>query len=149
MDKSLILRANEIASSSPDRISGHDALLKAVQDRYGDDAAALRLALAEQLTKGMKELARSTHVLPEQDGLFDAPSVIAINTEEGPLFVPREMASVTEVRQWAVEGLRMHTVQRKRFERAVQEVDDIARASDKDLWVEAREEFRGIAAGES
>jgi hypothetical protein len=115
MDRSIIARASELVARGDKPVPASEALKQALDERcHGDYGLALELLVVEGRSR-LKDARQRTYALPEQPTLFDLPSVIAITTPLGDLFIPSDMATAGQVEQWAREGQQHHGSQHKRF----------------------------------
>lgn len=136
IDRSIQLRAQEIANTSSEPITTVAAVKQALRERFGDDIDALYDAAATSAVGALRSLKGSTHHLPPQDGLFDIPQVIVVSTEDGDLVVPKAQASTGHVRQWQREGQQHHSVQLTRFKRFGKDLQAVEDHDDEIPWSE-------------
>lgn len=118
-DTSLTMRAQEIILAADRPVNSTDALVQALRERSLSYDELLKMIASQLSTKSLRN---STYNIPEQDGLFAAPSVIAISTADGDLFIKGEIATNDQMAQWADEGLQHHSTQRLRFKRAKKDI---------------------------
>lgn len=142
-DKTLTLRAQEIITRSDDPINITDALAQALRERGLSYEELLHLAVSNISTRSLR---KSTYELPEQDGLFDVPSIICIGTPDGDLFLPRSGATVAQVAQWADEAQAHHATQNHRFKKFKKQLSRMADLDKNMLWIQARAQ---LEAGEN
>jgi hypothetical protein len=140
VDQSLRLRAQEIITSSPDGMTTRQGMKRALAERFKDDPAGLLEFAAAAGCVGMKDLRKRTYDLPEpgEGVLFDLPQIIGVSTPEGDLLVPREKATLGQVRQWTREGSQHHATQKLRFRRFAEELEPLKEESDELAWWAAR-----------
>lgn len=136
---SLQLRAQEIINASPEGMSIREALKQALLERYGHDPEALAEAAAAFGASSLSGLRKRTYELPDDQGaLFQVPNIIGIRTDDGDLLIPRQNASLGQVRQWQKEGQQHHATQLLRFKRAGTELDALKEEPAELPWWSAR-----------
>lgn len=136
---SLRLRAQEIINVSPNGMTVREALKQAAIERYGNNVDALADAFATAASSGMTDLRKRTYELPDEDGaLFEIPAAIGIRTERGDLLIPRDRASLDNVRQWQKEGQQHHSTQLLRFKRAGKQLEPLKEEDGALPWSNAR-----------
>lgn len=139
MDRSVIARASELAAAGTQPVPAVEALRQALKERCGGSYERAIDMLVNEGRSKLKDARQRTYTLPEQPTLFDLPSVIAITTPLGDLFVPSEMATAAQVEQWAREGQQHHGSQHKRFKAMASQL--------KDLGLDPSENYRQQIAG--
>lgn len=137
-DRSLQLRAQEIINAHPDGMTVRDAMKQAILERYADNPERMADAFATVAAGGMSQLRKRTYELPDDEGLFQIPSWIGIRTEDGDMLVQREAATLGQAAQWAREGLQHHSVQRVRFKRAADQLEQLKDEKRELPWWNAR-----------
>lgn len=145
LDRTLQLRVQEIINASPVPIAAHDALVKALLERF-TTLEEMAEATATISRSYLNVLAKATYNLPEtgEDALFDVPLVIAVRTpDKGLVLIPKDQALVGQVRQWAEEGLQHHGTQRLRFKRAVKDLKALSDLDPETPWADARQALGG------
>jgi len=135
----LVLRTQEIIAKS-EEISGRDAVKAALRERFAGNFDQL-LDFAATATNVLRKLKNSTYNLPADPTLFDVPQTIAVNTDEGPLFVTGDQRELGHVRSWAHDGLQHHSAQRYRFSRVVKDLKQLDDRPDELAWDEVRHEL--------
>lgn len=136
----LAIRAQEIILNS-EGISATQALKMALLERY-DDIDKLAEFAAGSFGSLARKLRNATYELPDEPTLFDIPAVIAVITDEGELFIPRDGANAGQVREWARDGQRFHANQRLKFERIRKQLSAVEDIPDETPWIEARAAIR-------
>lgn len=143
-DQAARLRAAEIVAAGNRRITLREAYEMVYEERYNGDFKAILRELAQQAAGSSTALARSTYVLPddenEQLALLEIPAVIAVPTPDGPLFVPHDEATVSDVELWLDEGDRYHSTQKYRFRKGRKELKELIHDDDDrhQLWKQLR-----------
>ena len=140
-DRSIQLRAQEIALESATPITDVEAVEAALRERYGSDIEALYKAAARVGASALKGLKRAGWDIPEGDGqiaLFDTPPVIVVSTPQGDLAVPKAQQTTDHARQWTKEGLQYHSAQTTRFKRATKDLEVIDDCDGSIPWPENR-----------
>lgn len=140
LDRTIQLRAQEIAHNSAGPINLTEAIKQAFLERYRD-LDSLAGAAAQLGASSLKGVRLRTFDLPEENGqgtLFDIPQWIGISTPEGDLLIPKDQANLGEVRQWTKEGQQHHSTQQLRFKRFGKELDGVEDLPDELGWAEAR-----------
>lgn len=136
---SLQLRAQEIINGSADGMTVQQALKRALLERYANDPDGLAEACAMLAAGTMSGLRRRTYELPDSQGsLFEPPAIIGIRTEDGDLLVPRQHASLGQVKQWQREGQQHHATQLLRFKRAGADLEPLKDEEENVPWWSAR-----------
>jgi hypothetical protein len=143
VDQSARLRAYELVRNSKSPMTLQEAYEIVYRERYGDDVKAILKALAQLATSSSRALARSTYILSEDDDeqivLFDIPAVICVNTPDGgPLFIPRDLATGSNVKQWLTEGHRHHSTQKYRFKNGLKDFGLLDESELEQPWSELR-----------
>jgi hypothetical protein len=118
-DTSLTMRAQQIILAADQPVNSTDALVEALRERGLSYDELLKMIAGQLSTKSLRN---STYNIPEQDGLFAAPSVISISTPDGDLFIKGDMATNDQMAEWADGGLQFHSTQRLRFKRAKKDI---------------------------
>jgi hypothetical protein len=138
-DRSVQLRAQEIIANSPDAITTIEAVERALRERFPDYDQLLKVA-ASTTASTLKGIRKQTYVLPDegQGSLFEIPAYIAVTTPEGDLIVPKDHATLGQVRQWSREGQQHHSTQTLRFKRAGQDLGVLEDLDDEVSWSQAR-----------
>jgi len=147
--QSLMLRTQEIISSSPDGITAREAYKRALVERFGTDMDAL-LEHTSSLASGMLSgIRKRTYELPSEDTQLplNLPQVIGIRTEHGDLLVHRDHADLGQVRQWVREARQHHSTQRLRFDRFEQQLDLVKDEPDALPWWSAKALALSIEVG--
>lgn len=144
---SIQLRVQELINSTQEPITDHEALKRVLAERYKDDPDGLLEYATSMGRTALRGLRKRTYELPEQDGLFEIPPVIAISTPDGDLFMAREQANFDQVVQWIREGLQHHSTQNLRFERFRLAVEPLRGTIPGDTpWWTARAMLAGVLA---
>jgi hypothetical protein len=143
-DTTLTLRAQQIIATADEPINVTDALVEALRERGLSYDDLLKMVAGQISTRSLR---KSTYELPEQDGLFDLPSIICIGTTDGDLFLKADKATVGQVEQWAEEAQQHHSTQNLRFKRFKKQVKKLASVDRQALFVEARAAL--IAGGDN
>lgn len=137
IDRSLMLRVQEILQVQPDAMTMREAVTIALRERYTDYDSLLQAASAFGAASA-NGLRKRTYDLRDQPTLFDIPEVIAIRTVDGDLFIKREHATLGQVRQHHHELSQYLAVQAMRSHRYGDELTQLASLPDDMLWIEAR-----------
>jgi hypothetical protein len=134
-------RAQEIIFSSPKTITLREGCRQALHELYGSNPEALLEAAATLAAGAMSGLRQRTYDLPEQNQLTlmpDIPGIIGITSPDGDLFVLKPEATHGQVRQWAKEGLQLHSTQRLRFRRFIKDLEITDDVPEESRWTETR-----------
>lgn len=147
-DRALNVRAFEVLNASHNGMTTRQAMEVVLRERYADDFDGLLSFAASAGAGGLKGIRKRTYEIPDlfQGALFQIPTVIAVTTPDGDLIVPREVASLGQVRQWAREGSQHHATQALRFKRLREQLDALKEESDELPWWSARVMLLGSSA---
>jgi hypothetical protein len=147
-EQGLELRIHQLLmTSGEDRVGPMRAIELALRERYKTPKqfdellnAAVRFFM-EGHKRFISELKRTTLELPEptQGLLFDIPGLIFIETDEGPMFIQREVATLGEVREWDRYAVQHHAVQKMRFERLTKQLEIVKDIDDSVPWKDAHD----------
>lgn len=138
-DRSIQLRAQEIIANSPAEITTAAAVEQALRERFPDYDQLVKVAAAATAS-ALKGIRKQTYMLPDGDQgvLFEIPAYIAVTTPEGDLIVPKDQATLGQVRQWQREAQQHHSTQTLRFKRAGQDLKFLEDLDDDIVWSQAR-----------
>jgi hypothetical protein len=142
----LVLRTQEIIANSKE-ISGRDAVKAALRERYDGNFDQL-LNFAVGLTGVLKKLEKATYELPDQPTLMDIPRVIVNKTDDGPIFLDRDQATMEQVHSWATDGLQHHSTQKYRFSSILKDLNKMDCPPEM-LYSEARLSLESTTKDES
>lgn len=134
-DSTLTLRAQEIIASTDQPVNATDALMQALRERRLSYEDLLKMVASQISTRSLR---KGTYELPEQEGLFDLPSIICIGTPDGDLFLKAENATIAQVEQWAEEAHQHHSTQNLRFKRLKKQLKTFAALDRNSLYIEAK-----------
>lgn len=148
-DRALSLRAQEIISASADGMTTAQAMEAVLRERFAGDPDGLLKWAASVGSSGLKGIRKRTYEIPDlfQGTLIQIPQVIGVTTPEGDLLIPRDKATLGQVRQWAREASQHHSVQKLRFKRFREQLDTTLKEESDELpWWSARALMLGPAA---
>ena len=146
-DQNLELRIQQIilGSQADQRTNVAQAAEQALREKYRGPRQFDELIQAcvkffvRSHARFVRELKGCTLQLPEsnQGSLFDIPKLIFVESDEGPLFITRDVATIGEVREWDRRALQHHAAQHLRFQRLTKELELIKDIDDKVPWRDA------------
>lgn len=148
---SIRLRAQEILLANPAGMTTHEAMKRALAERFKDDPPGLLEFAATSSGSLLRGLRQRTYELqqPSDLSLFEAPPVIGITTPDGDLLISTDMAITGHVRQWHRERGRWLATQTLRGHRfAEQSLDPISDIDDEVPWTQARALLRARRVAE-
>jgi len=144
--KSLAVRALQIAGASSGGIYTVEALAQACRERFGDDPKLLAEALAGMMKGAAKGMKRSSQTLPAQATLFDIAETIVFSTPLGDRAVSGDDATTEESQAWGKEAQQWHSQQANYFERWNANLLAAIESGDLDPKRNHRQQVRALTA---
>jgi hypothetical protein len=147
--KSLAVRAMQIATTADGNTYTAEALAQALIERFDNDPKLIAEALAGMMKSAAKSIKGGTSQLPAQATLFDVPELIAISTPIGDLLIHGEDATTGQSRQWGAECEQWHKQQAKRFTKWNGRLDAEIESGALDPKLNHRQQLRALTAKRS
>jgi hypothetical protein len=143
INRSIIARANEIATASAEPIEMADALMRSVVEHVTtlDVAQAI---IRDQAMSAAKKVGTLLRTIDEQPTLWDLPSHIVNRTEHGDLIIPAAQATVAQALQWATEVEEQGQAQARRGAALHRAITHVVETLDLDPDGPYREQIRAI-----